>query len=53
VAALAAAVLLTAVAGYVFCLLRIHSRSLLAPFIAHSAINSFALVAAFIVVGGS
>ena len=53
VAAVAAAVLLTAIAGYLLCLLRIHSRSLLAPFIAHTAINSLAIVAAYIVVGGS
>ena len=53
VAALAAAVLLTATAGYLFCLMRIHSRSLLAPFIAHTAINSLAILAAFIVVGGT
>ncbi len=52
-AVVVAAVLLTAIAGYLFCLLRIHSRSLLAPFIAHTAINSLAIVAAFIVVGGS
>jgi membrane protease YdiL (CAAX protease family) len=49
--AVAAAVVLTAVAGYVFCLLRLRSRSLLAPIIAHAAINSFAIVAAWIVVG--
>jgi membrane protease YdiL (CAAX protease family) len=51
--ALAAAVLLTAAAGYLFCLLRIHSRSLLAPFVAHAAINSLAIVAAVIVANGT
>ncbi len=49
VIALAAAVLATAVAGYLFCWLRIRSGSLLAPFIAHAAINSLAIVAATIV----
>ena len=48
--ALTAAVVLTAVAGYLFCLLRLRSRSLLAPIIAHAAINSFAIVAAWMVV---
>ncbi len=51
--ALTAAVLLTAIAGYLFCLLRLRSRSLLAPFIAHSAINSFAMVAAVVVAGAT
>lgn len=51
-AVLTAAVLLTTIAGYLFCLLRVHSRSLLAPFIAHAAINSLAIVAAYIVAGG-
>lgn len=50
-AALVAAVLLTAVAGYLFCLLRIRSRSLLAPFIVHTAVNSLAIVVAFLVAG--
>jgi membrane protease YdiL (CAAX protease family) len=48
----AAAVVATAIAGYLFCLLRIRSGSLLAPFIAHTAINSLAMVAAFVVAGG-
>ena len=48
--ALTAAVVLTTVAGYLFCLLRLRSRSLLAPIIAHAAINSFAIVAARMVV---
>ncbi len=49
-AAVVGAVLLTAIAGYLFCLLRIRSRNLLAPFIAHASINSFAIVAAAIIV---
>lgn len=44
-----ASVVLTAVAGVFFCLLRIRSHSLLAPLLAHAATNSFALVAAAIV----
>lgn len=51
--ALVAAVLVTAAAGYLFCLLRIRSRSLLAPFVAHAAINSMAIVAAFVITGGA
>jgi membrane protease YdiL (CAAX protease family) len=50
--AVALSVLATAVAGYVFCLLRIKSGSLLAPFIAHAATNSLAVVAAYLVTGG-
>ncbi len=45
----AAAVALTTAAGLVFCFLRIRSRSLLAPFVAHAAINSLATLAAFAV----
>ena len=46
---LVTAVLLTATAGYLFCLLRIRTRSLLAPLVAHAAINSLAIVAAFVI----
>lgn len=46
-----AAVAATAFAGMVFCWLRIRSRSLLAPYLAHTAINSLALVGAFLVAG--
>ncbi len=46
---LAAAVLGATVAGFIFCLLRIRSRSLLAPFIAHAAVNSMAIFAAYLV----
>jgi membrane protease YdiL (CAAX protease family) len=46
-----AAAAATTVAGLVFCWLRIRSRSLLAPYLAHTAINSFALGGAFIVAG--
>jgi membrane protease YdiL (CAAX protease family) len=45
-----ASVVLTAAAGYLFCLLRLHTRSLLAPFIAHAAINAFAILAAYSVI---
>ncbi|MBT8165432.1 MAG: CPBP family intramembrane metalloprotease [Acidimicrobiia bacterium] len=38
----------TALAGLGFCWLRLRSGSLLAPFVAHAAINSLATVAAFI-----
>lgn len=41
-----AAVVVTAVAGVVFCWLRLHGRSLLAPALAHVATNSVALVVA-------
>jgi membrane protease YdiL (CAAX protease family) len=50
---LAAAVLFTAAAGYLFCLLRIRSRSLIAPFVAHAAINSLAIIAAFVITSGA
>ena len=49
VVALVGAVVATALAGYLLCLLRIRSRSLVAPFIAHASINSLALVAAWFV----
>ena len=44
--ALGAAVVVTAVAGVVFCWLRLHSGSVLAPALAHVATNSVALVVA-------
>jgi membrane protease YdiL (CAAX protease family) len=47
----AAAVAATTLAGLVFCWLRVRSRSLVAPYLAHTAVNSFALVGAFIVNG--
>lgn len=46
-----AAVAFTTVAGYVFCLLRIRSGSLVTPFVVHSAVNSLALVAAAVING--
>jgi len=52
VSAVIVAVVASATAGYLFCLLRIRSGSLLAPFFAHTAINSLAIVAAFMVAGG-
>lgn len=51
--ALTIAVLSTAIAGYLFCVLRMRSRSLIAPYVAHAAINSFAIVAAFVINGGN
>ena len=44
--AVGAAIVVTAVAGVVFCWLRLHSGSLLAPALAHVATNSVALVVA-------
>ncbi len=52
VAAVAAAVIGTAAVGGFFCLVRLRSRSLLAPFVAHAMINSAALVAAAVVING-
>ena len=49
VATLGAAILGATVAGFIFCLLRIRSRSLLAPYIAHAAVNSMAILAAYLV----
>lgn len=49
--AVALAVASTAAGGAVFCWLRLRSGSLLAPIIAHAALNSLALVAAFSVTG--
>lgn len=49
VGAIAAAVVVTAVAGAGFCALRLMSRSLLAPLLVHASINSAATVAAYLV----
>ena len=49
--AVAGAVVATAVAGYLFCELRRRSESLVAPFVAHAAINSMAIVLAAGVAG--
>ncbi len=49
--ALLGAVAATTAAGYLFCLLRYRSGSLVAPFVAHSAINSLAIIAAAVVIG--
>ena len=48
--ALLVAIAATAVAGYLFCLLRRRSGSLIAPFVAHTAINSLAIIAAAVVI---
>ncbi len=51
--AVTAAVAVTFVGGLFFCLLRIRSQSLLAPIVAHAAINSAALVAAYLALAAS
>ncbi|MDP9387932.1 MAG: CPBP family intramembrane metalloprotease [Actinomycetota bacterium] len=51
-AAVAAAVAFTALAGMVFCGLRLASRSLLAPVLVHTATNSVSMVVAYVVLGG-
>lgn len=43
------AVVVTAIGGAVFCVLRLYTGSLLAPVVAHTATNSLAIVAAFAV----
>ena len=47
--AVAGAVAATTLAGLVFCWLRVRSGSLLAPYLAHAAANSLALVGAYLV----
>jgi uncharacterized protein len=47
--AVSGAVVVTAVGGVLLCALRLHTGSLLAPVLAHTATNSFAIVAAFFV----
>ena len=47
--AVLAAVAGTTVAGVVFCWLRVGSGSLVAPYLAHAALNSLATIAAFVV----
>jgi membrane protease YdiL (CAAX protease family) len=49
IGAVVAAVVFTAGAGVLFCWLRVRSQSLVAPLVAHAAINSLATVAAFAV----
>jgi uncharacterized protein len=49
-AATVGTILVTAGAGVAFCLLRLTSRSLLAPFLAHLATNTLGLVAVWLVV---
>lgn len=44
--AVGAAVAVTAAAGLLFSFLRLRSRSLVAPFVVHAAVNSFAIIAA-------
>ncbi|HZA79427.1 MAG TPA: CPBP family intramembrane glutamic endopeptidase [Acidimicrobiales bacterium] len=51
--AVTGAVVLTTVGGFVFCGLRLGSRSLLAPLIVHASANSAATVAAWIVLRGT
>ncbi len=52
-AAVTGAVVVTALAGVVFCGLRLASRSLLAPMLVHTATNSVSLVVAYAVLSGS
>ena len=47
--AVIAAVLGTTIAGIAFCWLRMRSRSLVAPFVAHTVVNSLATLAAYVV----
>lgn len=49
--AITGAVAATTLAGLVFCWLRVRSGSLLAPYLAHTAANSLALVGAYLVSG--
>ena len=51
IGAVAGAVAATTLAGMVFCWLRMRSRSLLAPYLAHTAANSLALVGVYLVSG--
>jgi membrane protease YdiL (CAAX protease family) len=53
VGAVTAAVALTTVGGLLFCALRLTSGSLFAPLIVHTATNSAALVAAYVVLHGA
>ena len=53
VAAVGGAVAFTALAGVVFCALRLASGSLLAPMAVHTATNTVSLVAAYAVLGAS
>lgn len=52
-AAVAGAVVLTTVGGAVFCWMRLRSGSLVAPMLAHAALNSLSLVAAYAVTSGA
>ncbi len=49
VAAVAGAVVATAIGGLIFCWLRLRTHSLLAPVVVHTATNSFAVLGAYIV----
>jgi uncharacterized protein len=53
VGAVTAAVALTTVGGLLFCALRLASGSLVAPLIVHTATNSAAIVAAYVVLHGA
>jgi uncharacterized protein len=53
VGAVTAAVALTTVGGLFFCALRLASGSLVAPVIVHTATNSAAIVAAYVVLHGA
>lgn len=49
IGAVGGAVVVTAIGGALFCALRLHTGSLIGPVLAHTATNSFAIVAAFVV----
>ncbi len=51
VGAVVVAIAATTLVGLVFCWLRMRSHSLLAPYLAHAATNSLALVGAYLVTG--
>lgn len=49
IGAVGGAVVVTGIGGVLFCVLRLHTGSLIAPVLAHTATNSLAIVAAFLV----
>jgi uncharacterized protein len=49
IGAVSGAVVVTAIGGALFCALRLHTGSLIAPVLAHTSTNSLAIVAAFLV----
>jgi uncharacterized protein len=49
IGAVVGAVIVTTIGGVLFCALRLHTGSLIAPVLAHTSTNSLAIVAAFLV----